>query len=204
MAGPVDTRVSPTDVNQLAHSKPLSWFEQNFISTVPFRYAGALRRVYPGFLQASAFVSMNVGRHVRAHVNLYGQLLRGDYREAAGIKEFYDEYFAVLDMPAEFYLETVDAVFQRELLARGLLTWRGRPVETAAIRRTALLTIEGEKDDVCGAGQTMAAQELCPSIKPSKRRHHLQPGVGHYGVFSGSRWESQVYPVVRNFILANN
>jgi polyhydroxyalkanoate depolymerase len=147
---------------------------------------------------------MNVGRHVRAHVNLYGQLLRGDYREAAGIKEFYDEYFAVLDMPAEFYLETVDAVFQRELLARGLLTWRGRPVETAAIRRTALLTIEGEKDDVCGAGQTMAAQELCPNIKPSKRRHHLQPGVGHYGVFSGSKWESQVYPVVRNFILANN
>jgi polyhydroxyalkanoate depolymerase len=204
MAGPIDTRVSPTDVNQLAHSKPLSWFEQNLITTVPFRYAGALRRVYPGFLQASAFVSMNVGRHVRAHVNLYGQLLRGDYREAAGIKEFYDEYFAVLDMPAEFYLETVDAVFQRELLARGLLTWRGRPVEPAAIRRTALLTIEGEKDDVCGAGQTMAAQELCPSIKPSKRRHHLQPGVGHYGVFSGSKWESQVYPVVRNFILAND
>ena len=204
MAGPVDTRVSPTEVNDLAHSKPLSWFEQNVIATVPWRYPGARRRVYPGFLQVSAFVSMNVGRHVSAHVKLYNELMRGDYEEAARIEDFYDEYFAVLDMPAEFYLETIDAVFQRELLARGLLTWRGQPVDPAAIRRSALLTIEGEKDDVCGVGQTMAAHGLCSGIKPSKKRHHLQPGVGHYGVFSGSRWESQIYPIVRNFILANN
>ena len=130
--------------------------------------------------------------------------MRGDYEEAAEIEDFYDEYFAVLDMPAEFYLETIDRVFQRELLAQGQLTWRGQPVEPGAIRRTALLTVEGEKDDVCGVGQTMAAQELCSGIKPSKKRHHLQPGVGHYGVFSGSRWESQIYPIVRNFILAND
>ena len=204
MAGPVDTRVSPTKVNELAHSKPLSWFEQNVIATVPLRYPGALRRVYPGFLQVSAFVSMNLGRHVRQHMNLYNQLVRGDYEEAAQIKEFYDEYFAVLDMPAEFYLETVDAVFQRELLAQGLMTWRGQPVEPGAIRRTALLTVEGEKDDVCGGGQTLAAHQLCSSIKPSKKRHHLQAGVGHYGVFSGSRWDNQIYPIVRNFILAND
>jgi poly(3-hydroxybutyrate) depolymerase len=204
MAGPIDPRVNPTAVNDLAHSKPLRWFEENVIATVPLRYPGALRRVYPGFLQVSAFMSMNLGRHVSAHVQLYQQLMRGDYEAAARIEGFYDEYFAVLDMPAEFYLQTVDAVFQRELLARGLFTWRGQPVEPAAIRRTALLTVEGEKDDVCGVGQTVAAQELCSGIKPSKKRHHLQPGVGHYGVFSGSRWESQIYPIVRNFILANN
>ena len=204
MAGPVDTRVSPTEVNDLAHSKPLSWFEQNVIATVPLRYPGALRRVYPGLLQVSAFVTMNVGRHVSQHVKLYHHLMRGDYEEAVRIEDFYDEYFAVLDMPAEFYLQTIDAVFQRELLAQGQLTWRGQPVEPALIRRTALLTVEGEKDDVCGVGQTMAAHQLCPNIKPSKRRHHLQPGVGHYGVFSGSGWERQIYPVVRNFILAND
>jgi polyhydroxyalkanoate depolymerase len=204
MAGPVDTRINPTKVNDLAHSKPLTWFEQNVIATVPLRYNGAMRRVYPGFLQVSGFVSMNLGRHVRQHVNLYNQLVRGDYDEAAGVMDFYDEYFAVLDMPAEFYLETIDAVFQRELLPQGTLTWRGQPVEPAAIKRTALLTVEGEKDDVCGVGQTLAAQDLCSSIKPSKKRHHLQAGVGHYGVFSGSRWETQIYPIVRNFILANN
>jgi poly(3-hydroxybutyrate) depolymerase len=204
MAGPIDTRVSPTAVNELAHSKPLSWFEKNLIATVPLRYPGALRRVYPGFLQVAAFATMNIGRHVSAHVKLYHHLMRGDSAEAARIEDFYDEYFAVLDMPAEFYLQTVDVVFQRELLAQGLLTWRGRPVEPAAIRGTALLTVEGQLDDVCGVGQTMAAQHLCPDIKPSKRRHHLQPGVGHYGVFSGSKWESQIYPVVRNFILAND
>jgi poly(3-hydroxybutyrate) depolymerase len=204
MAGPVDTRVNPTQVNELAHSKPLQWFEDNVIATVPLRYPGALRRVYPGFLQLSGFVSMNIGRHVRQHMKLYNELARGDYDEAAKIGDFYDEYFAVLDMPAEFYLETIDAVFQRELLAQGLMTWRGQPVEPAAIRRTALLTVEGEKDDVCGVGQTLAAQQLCSSVKPSKRRHHLQAGVGHYGVFSGSKWEAQTYPIVRNFILAND
>jgi poly(3-hydroxybutyrate) depolymerase len=204
IAGPVDTRVNPTKVNELAHSKPLRWFEKNVITTVPLRYPGAMRRVYPGFLQVAGFVSMNLDRHVRQHLNLYNDLIRGDYEEAVAIKDFYDEYFAVLDMPAEFYLETIDRVFQRELLAQGQMTWRGQLVEPAAIRRTALLTVEGEKDDVCGVGQTMAAHQLCTSIKPSKKRHHLQAGVGHYGVFSGSRWEKQIYPIVRNFILANN
>jgi poly(3-hydroxybutyrate) depolymerase len=203
MAGPIDTRVNPTKVNDLAHSKHLGWFERNVIATVPLRYPGALRRVYPGFLQVAGFVTMNLERHVRQHVNLYNDLVRGDYEEAAEISDFYDEYFAVLDMPAEFYLDTIDRVFQRELLAQGQLTWRGQPVDPGAIRRTALLTVEGEKDDVCGVGQTLAAQELCTGIKPRKKRHHLQAGVGHYGVFSGSRWERQIYPIVRNFILAN-
>ncbi len=203
MAGPIDTRVNPTKVNDLAHSKHLGWFERNVIATVPLRYPGALRRVYPGFLQVAGFVTMNLERHVRQHVHLYNDLVRGDDEEAAEIADFYDEYFAVLDMPAEFYLDTIDRVFQRELLARGQLTWRGEPVDPRAIRRTALLTIEGEKDDVCGVGQTLAAQELCAGIKPTKKRHHLQAGVGHYGVFSGSRWERQIYPIVRNFILAN-
>jgi polyhydroxyalkanoate depolymerase len=203
MAGPVDTRVNPTKVNELAHSKPLSWFERNVITTVPLRYPGAFRRVYPGFLQVTGFVSMNLERHVRQHVSLYNHLVRGDAAEAAQIADFYDEYFAVLDIAAEFYLETIDRVFQRELLAQGQLTWRGQLVEPAAIRRTALLTVEGEKDDICGVGQTLAAQDLCSGIKPGKKRHHLQAGVGHYGVFSGSRWERQIYPIVRNFILAN-
>ncbi len=204
MAGPVDTRVNPTKVNDLAHSKPLRWFEDNVITTVPLRYPGAMRRVYPGFLQLSGFVFMNLERHVKQHIELYNDLVRGDYEEARTIEEFYDEYFAVLDMPAEFYLETIDRVFQRELLAQGALTWRGQPVDPGAIRRTGLLTIEGERDDVCGVGQTMAAQALCSGIRPARKRHHLQPGVGHYGVFSGSRWESQVYPIVRNFIAAND
>jgi polyhydroxyalkanoate depolymerase len=204
MAGPVDTRVNPTKVNDLAHSKPLSWFEDNVITTVPLRYRGAMRRVYPGFLQLSGFVFLNLDRHVKQHIALYNDLVRGDYEEARAIEDFYDEYFAVLDMPAEFYLETIDRVFQRELLAQGALTWRDQLVDPRAIRRTGLLTIEGERDDVCGVGQTLAAQDLCSSIRPSRKRHHLQPGVGHYGVFSGSKWESQVYPIVRNFIAAND
>jgi poly(3-hydroxybutyrate) depolymerase len=204
MAGPVDTRVNPTRVNELAHSRPLSWFERNVIATVPPRYPGAGRRVYPGFLQLSAFMSMNLPRHVSQHISLYNHLVQGDQRPAHAIKDFYDEYFAVLDMPAEFYLETVDAVFQRDLLPRGELTWRGERVDPSAITRTALLTVEGEKDDICSVGQTLAAHDLCRSIKPAKKLHHLQPGVGHYGVFSGTRWGQQIYPVVRAFIQAND
>jgi poly(3-hydroxybutyrate) depolymerase len=203
MAGPVDTRVNPTKVNELAHSKPLSWFEHNVIATVPLRYPGALRRVYPGFLQVAGFVSMNLERHIRQHVSLYNHLVRGEDAEAEVIADFYDEYFAVLDIAAEFYLETIDRVFQRDLLPQGKLTWQGQPVELAAIRRTALLTVEGERDDICGVGQTLAAQDLCTGIKPAKKRHHLQAGVGHYGVFSGTRWERQIYPIVRNFIASN-
>jgi polyhydroxyalkanoate depolymerase len=202
MAGPVDVRVSPTKVNELATGKPLTWFEQNLISRVPWMHPGANRRVYPGFVQLSAFMAMNIDRHTKAHGRLYGHMARGEHAEAQAIKDFYDEYFAVLDMPAEFFLETVDIVFQRALLARGELIHRGRQVDPRSIRRTALLTVEGERDDICGLGQTAAAYDLCSGLKPHMKRHHMQPGVGHYGVFSGRRWETQVYPIVRNAILS--
>jgi len=204
MAGPVDTRISPTVVNELARSKPLEWFEDNVITRVPFRYPGAMRKVYPGFIQVSAFVSMNLPRHVDQHVGLYKALVVGDKAKAAATEDFYDEYFAVLDLPAEFYLETVDAVFQRDLLPKGELCYRGRKIDLSAIRRTALMTVEGEKDDICGIGQTLAAHDLCTKLRPSKKTHHLQAGVGHYGVFSGRRWSTQIYPRVSNFILAND
>jgi polyhydroxyalkanoate depolymerase len=165
-------------------------------------HPGAQRRVYPGFMQLSAFMAMNMGRHTKAHESLFCHLARGEHAEAQTIKNFYDEYFSVLDLPAEFFLETVDIVFQRALLARGELTHRGRRVEPRAIRHTALLTVEGERDDICGLGQTAAAHDLCSALKPHMKRHHMQPGVGHYGVFSGRRWESQVYPIVRNMILS--
>jgi poly(3-hydroxybutyrate) depolymerase len=202
MAGPVDVRVSPTKVNELAAGKPLTWFEHNLISRVPWMHPGAHRRVYPGFVQLSAFMAMNIDRHTKAHGNLFGHLARGEHAEAQTIKNFYDEYFAVLDLPAEFFLETVDIVFQRALLARGELMHRGRKVDPRAIRRTALLTVEGERDDICGLGQTAAAHDLCSGLKPHMKRHHMQPGVGHYGVFSGRRWETQVYPILRNTILS--
>jgi polyhydroxyalkanoate depolymerase len=202
MAGPVDTRVNPTKVNELATGKPLEWFERTLIDDVPARHHGAGRRVYPGFVQLLAFMSMNIGRHVKAHLDLYHHLAEGDAAKAAVIKEFYDEYFAVLDLPAEFYLETIEFVFQEALLAQHRLTFRGRRVETAAIRRTALLTVEGERDDICAMGQTAVAHDLCQGIRPYMRRHHMQPGVGHYGVFSGRKWENQIYPIVRNMMLA--
>jgi len=202
MAGPVDVRSNPTKVNELAIAKPLSWFEDNLIARVPWIHRGALRLVYPGFVQLTAFMAMNMDRHTKAHEKLYRHLARGEYAEAQAIKSFYDEYFAVLDLPAEFFLETVDIVFQRALLARGELVHRDRKVDPGAIRRTALLTVEGERDDICGIGQTAAAHDLCTGLKPYMKRHHMQPGVGHYGVFSGHRWETQVYPIVRNMILS--
>lgn len=204
MGGPIDTRVAPTVVNDLANDKPIDWFEKNLISTVPFRYAGRGREVYPGFLQLSAFMAMNMERHGSQHRELYQLLADGKTVEADKIKTFYEEYFAVLDMTKEFYLETVDLVFQRTMLAKGELMHRGRPVNPGAIRKTALLTVEGEKDDVCAVGQTAAAHTLCTGLRPHLKRHHLQPGVGHYGVFSGSKWEKQVYPQVRNMILSMN
>jgi polyhydroxyalkanoate depolymerase len=202
MAGPIDTRINPTKVNELATGKPIEWFERNLIDTVPARHAGSGRRVYPGFVQLLAFMSMNIGRHVKAHVDLYHHLAQGEAEKAKVIKEFYDEYFAVLDLPAEFYLETVETVFQAALLAQKRLTFRGRRVDPAAIRRTALLTVEGERDDICALGQTAAAHDLCQGLRPYMRRHHMQAGVGHYGVFSGRKWESQIYPIVRNMVLA--
>jgi polyhydroxyalkanoate depolymerase len=203
MAGPIDTRVNPTKVNELAMSRPIDWFASNLIARVPMRHGGAGRAVYPGFVQLAAFMSMNIDRHRKAHLDLYEQLARGETEKAKTTKAFYDEYFAVLDLAAEFYLETVAWVFQEARLAKGELTFRGERVTPRAIRRTALLTVEGERDDICALGQTAAAHELCPGIKPYMRRHHMQAGVGHYGVFSGKRWEEQVYPIVRNMILAS-
>jgi poly(3-hydroxybutyrate) depolymerase len=204
MAGPIDCRVNPSKVNELATSKPIDWFEQNLIATVPLRYPGAFRRVYPGFVQLAAFMSMNIERHVKAHRELYDNLVAGELARAAATKAFYDEYFAVLDLTAEFYLETVRIVFQDYALATGTLKFRGEKVEPRAIRRTALFTVEGEKDDICAVGQTLAAQELCGSIRPYRKRHHMQPGVGHYGVFSGKKWEAQIYPLLKNVILASD
>jgi poly(3-hydroxybutyrate) depolymerase len=204
MAGPIDTRVNPTRVNDLALGRPMEWFERHLITSVPRRFSGAGRRVYPGFVQLTAFVSMNIERHVRAHVKLYEHLATGEQEKAGVIKDFYDEYFAVLDLHAEFYLETVRVVFQEAALAQGAMTWRGHRVDPAAIRRTALLTVEGERDDICAVGQTVAAHDLCTRIRPYMKRHHLQAGVGHYGVFSGKRWETQIYPAVRNLILATD
>ena len=203
MAGPVDTSISPTKVNILANEHPIEWFEQNLVTTVPRRYAGADRRVYPGFLQLSAFMTMNLSRHVRAHMDLFSHILKGDIAKANANRKFYDEYFSVADLPAEFYLETVRNVFQEHHLARGVYTYRNRKVDPRAIRKTSLLTVEGERDDICGLGQTMAAQDLCSSIKPFRKKHYVQAGVGHYGVFSGTRWQTQIYPVVRNTIMAS-
>jgi polyhydroxyalkanoate depolymerase len=171
---------------------------------VPGRYQGAGRRVYPGFVQLAAFMSMNIDRHRKAHLDLYECLANGDLEKARPTIAFYDEYFAVLDLTAEFYLETVAWVFQEARLAKGELTFRGRRVEPRAIRRTALLTVEGERDDICALGQTAAAHDLCGCLKPYMKRHHMQAGVGHYGVFSGKRWEEQVYPIVRNLMLTSD
>jgi polyhydroxyalkanoate depolymerase len=190
-------------VNRLATGRPIGWFEANLISNVPLRFAGALRRVYPGFLQLTAFMSMNAERHLGALGELFRALAKGDREKADTIKTFYDEYFAVLDMTAEFYLETVERVFQKFLLAKGELSWRGRKVDTKAIRRTALFTVEGERDDICALGQTVAAHDLCAGMRPYRKRHYMQAGVGHYGVFAGKRWAGQIYPLVRNTILSN-
>ncbi|MBP7064799.1 MAG: polyhydroxyalkanoate depolymerase [Ferrovibrio sp.] len=204
MAGPIDCRVNPTEVNNLATGKPIEWFEKNLLDVVPQRFAGAGRKVYPGFVQLTAFMSMNMERHIKAHMELYENLAAGESEKAEATKTFYDEYFAVLDLPAEFYIETVQRVFQEYHLAEGRLVVHGQKVNPRAIRRTALLTVEGEKDDICSVGQTLAAHDLCTGLKPYLRKHHLQPGVGHYGVFNGRRWNSQIYPLVRNLILAHD
>ncbi len=200
MAGPVDCRISPTAVNKLATTKPIKWFEKNLISQVPWRFGGGGRRVYPGFVQLSAFMSMNKDRHVNAFKEYYQHLVDDEFDKAEVTRTFYEEYMAVADLSAEFYIETVDLVFQRYALPKGELTFRGRPVNPAAIRRTALLTVEGERDDICAVGQTLAAQDLTPSLRPYMRTHYVQPNVGHYGVFSGKRWQNHIYPVVRDVI----
>ena len=204
MAGPIDCRVNPTKVNKLANKRDIGWFERTLTASVPIRYPGAFRRVYPGFVQLAAFMTMNIERHLNAHKELYQHLANGEIEKAAIAKAFYDEYFAVLDLTAEFYLETVRHIFQEYTLPLGKLKWRGTIVEPRAIRRTMLLTVEGERDDICAVGQTVAAHDLCSKLRPYLKRHHMQAGVGHYGVFSGKRWETQVYPIVKNMILSSD
>jgi polyhydroxyalkanoate depolymerase len=204
MAGPIDTRVNPTRVNVLANKRSIAWFERSLTASVPLRYPGAFRRVYPGFVQLLAFLSMNLERHVKAHKELYENLANGEDEKAAVTKAFYDEYFAVLDLTAEFYLETVRLIFQEYALPLGKLEYRGTRIDPSAIRRTMLLTVEGERDDICAVGQTVAAHDLCSKLRPYLKRHHMQAGVGHYGVFSGKRWENQVYPIVKNVILSSD
>jgi polyhydroxyalkanoate depolymerase len=203
MAGPVDTRINPTRVNQLAIANSIGWFEENLISAVPCRYAGAGRHVYPGFLQLTAFMTMNMARHVRAHLDLFGHIVKGEDAKAEANRKFYDEYFSVADLPAEFYLETVRKVFQEYHLPRGIFEYRGRVIDPGAIHNTSLLTVEGERDDICSLGQTLAAHDLCRGIKPYRKKHFVQAGVGHYGVFSGKRWAGQIYPMIKNMIIAS-
>jgi poly(3-hydroxybutyrate) depolymerase len=200
IAGPIDTRVNPSRVNAGAGRRPLSLYERLLTTTVPARYPGAGRRVYLGVAQLTAFMSMNPRRHLGAHLGMYRAMVAGDEATAAATRAFYDEYGAVMDVPAEFYLETLQRVFMEHHLPRGVLTWRGRRVDPSVIEETALLTVEGTQDDLCSPGQTEAAHGLCTGLPPERRRHHLQQGVGHYGVFAGSRWEAEIYPVVRAFI----
>ena len=204
MAGPIDTRINPTKVNELAKTHDIDWFKRNLIGRVPHRYPGGGREVYPGFVQLAAFMSMNIDRHLKAHRELYENIAKGDTAKAAMTKAFYDEYLAVLDLTAEFYLETVQWVFQDHKLPLGELTYQGQKVEPAALKRTTLLTVEGEKDDICAVGQTLAAHDLCTSLRPYRKRHHMQAGVGHYGVFSGRAWQNQIYPIVKNVILQSD
>ena len=202
MGGPIDTRESPTAVNVLAQERGIEWFRRNCITRVPFPYPGMMREVYPGFLQLSGFMAMNLDRHLTAHWDYYKNLVQHNGDLAEKHREFYDEYLAVMDLTAEFYLETVDRVFVKHLLPKGEMTYRGKRVDLADIRRTGLMTIEGENDDISGVGQTQAAQRLCVNIPAGKRLHYLQRQVGHYGVFNGSRFRGEIVPRIDEFILA--
>jgi poly(3-hydroxybutyrate) depolymerase len=204
MGGPIDTREAPTAVNTLATQRPHAWFEQNAIATVPMTYPGAGRQVYPGFLQLAGFMSMNLGSHLISHWEMFKHLVQGDEESAEATKAFYDEYRAVCDMTAEFYLQTVDVVFQRHALPKGEFVHRGQPVDLGAIRDTALLAIEGERDDISGIGQTRAALDLTPALSKRRKRYHLVPGVGHYGIFNGSKWREAIAPVVEDWIAAHD
>jgi poly(3-hydroxybutyrate) depolymerase len=204
MGGPVDTRRSPTAVNLLAEERGVDWFKRHCIHTVPFGYPGAMRQVYPGFLQLSGFMAMNLDRHVSAHRQMFNHLVSDDGDAAEKHREFYDEYLAVMDLTAEFYLQTVEAVFVEHLLPKGEMTHRGEPVDLMAIRRCAIMAVEGEKDDISGVGQTLAALELTPNLSPDKKVYHLQPRVGHYGVFNGARFRAEVAPRIADFIMTHD
>jgi poly(3-hydroxybutyrate) depolymerase len=202
MGGPIDTRQSPTAVNKLAERRGVEWFRRNCLHTVPFPYPGFGREVYPGFLQLSGFMAMNLDRHVNAHLEMFNHLVSGDGDSAEKHRDFYDEYLAVMDLDAAYYMQTVETVFVRHALPKGEMTHRGQRVDLAAIRRCGLMTIEGEKDDISGVGQTLAAQELCVGIPAPKKLHHLQLGVGHYGVFNGSRFRKEIAPRMLAFMAA--
>ena len=201
MGGPIDTRRSPTAVNDLAMERGTDWFRRNCITRVPFPHLGAFREVYPGFLQLSGFMAMNFDRHLTAHYDMYKHLVAGDGDSAEKHRDFYDEYLAVMDLTAEFYLETVDKVFVQHALPKGELMHRDKPVDLTAVRRVALMTVEGEKDDISGVGQTKAAHDLCVNIPDDLRAEYLQMGVGHYGVFNGSRFRSEIAPRISDFML---
>ncbi len=203
MGGPIDTRQAPTAVNTLATQRSHSWFQQNAIATVPMVYAGAGRKVYPGFLQLAGFMTMNLGNHLVSHWEMFKHLVVGDEEGADATRDFYDEYLSVCDMTAEFYLQTVDAVFQRHLLPKGEYMHRGKRVDLAAIKDTALLAIEGERDDISGLGQTRAALDLASKLPASKKQYLMAKDVGHYGIFNGRKWRETIAPVVEKFITAN-
>ena len=200
MGGPIDTRRNPTAVNLLAEEKGIDWFRENVIMPVPWPAPGFMREVYPGFLQLSGFMSMNLDRHITAHKEFFMHLVKNDGDGAEKHRDFYDEYLAVMDLTAEFYLQTVDTVFIRHALPKGEMTHRGTPVDPAAIRNVALLTVEGENDDISGLGQTQAAHDICVNIPNDMRAHYMQPAVGHYGVFNGSRFRSEIVPRIVDFI----
>jgi poly(3-hydroxybutyrate) depolymerase len=204
MGGPIDTRINPNSVNELAMNRGTDWFRNHVISKVPFPNAGFMRDVYPGFLQLHGFVSMNLDRHIEAHHNLFLHLVKGDGDSAQKHREFYDEYLAVMDLAAEFYLQTVDTVFVRHALPKGEMTSRGRRIDPGAITRTALMTVEGENDDISALGQTEAAHRLCTGLTDDMRVHYVQPAVGHYGVFNGSRFRAEIAPRISDFVLSHN
>ena len=200
MGGPIDTRCSPTTVNDLAMDRPLAWFRQNVIATVPMQYRGAGRRVYPGFLQLASFMSMNLGSHLQSHYEMFKHLTEGDEESANATKDFYDEYRSVCDMTAEFYIQTVEEVFQKHSLPNSEFMHRGKRIDLGDIDTTALLAVEGERDDISGLGQTRAALELTPNLDPSKKRYYMAQGAGHYGIFNGSKWRGKIAPVVEEFV----
>jgi len=204
MGGPIDTREAPTAVNTLATQRPFAWFENNVIATVPMIYPGAGRKVYPGFLQLAGFMTMNLGSHLISHWEMFKHLVVGDEESAASTQKFYEEYRSVCDMTAEFYLQTVDVVFQRHALPKGEMKHRGRLVDPGAIRDTALLAIEGERDDISGLGQTKAALTIATKLPKAKKQYFMAKDVGHYGIFNGRKWREQIAPVVEKFIAANN
>ncbi|UAB78611.1 polyhydroxyalkanoate depolymerase [Erythrobacter sp. SCSIO 43205] len=204
MGGPIDTRESPTTVNDHAMNRPIEWFRQSVIATVPMQYRGAGRKVYPGFMQLSAFMSMNLQSHMMSHYEMFKHLTLGDEESAQATKDFYDEYRAVCDMTAEFYLQTVEEVFQKHSIPNGEFRHKGEIVDLAGITHTALLAVEGERDDISGIGQTKAALKLTPNLAEDKKKYLLAEGAGHYGIFNGSRWRTKVAPVVEEFIAAHS